>query len=204
MQNTGTELVVVALISGNSDGAKGQQHLANTESQLKVWGGTIGSSKTFWHSNELKHEINVRLRECGLESHPEKTQIVFCKNSNLQGTYEWQSFDFLGYCFRPSSAKAIRQKIKQWRLGHKIQLSLEEIARQINPYLRGWINYYGAFNHSLMINVFQYLETRLFKYVKRKYKKRCRHLGKAKKWFITINQIYLFIGRKVCIQKVKC
>ena len=36
MQNTGTELVVVALISGNADGAKGQQHLANTESQLKV------------------------------------------------------------------------------------------------------------------------------------------------------------------------
>lgn len=171
--------------------------------------------KTRLEAVELKHEVNIRLRECGLESHPEKTQIVFCKNSNLQGTYERQSFDFLGYCFRPrvtqskagilfvgftpaispSSAKAIRQKIKQWRLGHKTQLSLEEIAHQINPYLRGWINYYGAFNHSLMMNVFQYLETRLFKYVKRKYKKRCRHLRKAKKWLVSIynHQPNLFV-----------
>lgn len=171
--------------------------------------------KTRLEAVELKHEVNIRLRECGLESHPEKTQIVFCKNSNLQGTYERQSFDFLGYCFRPrvtqskagnlfvgftpaispNSAKAIRQKIKQWRLGHQTHLSLEEIAYKINPYLRGWIHYYGAFNHSVMMNVFRYLETRLFKYVKRKYKRRCRHLRKAKKWLVSIynHQPNLFV-----------
>ncbi len=46
MQNTGAELVVVALISSNADGAKDQQHLSNTKSQL-IRGRTIGKSKTF-------------------------------------------------------------------------------------------------------------------------------------------------------------
>lgn len=158
--------------------------------------------KTQMEAIELKYEIAKRLRECGLELHSEKTKIGFCKNSNLQGTYKQQSFDFLGYCFRPritrseagnlfvgftpaispSSAKAIRQKIRQWRLGHETSLSLEMIAQKINPCLRGWINYYGIFNRSILMNVLRYLETRLFKYIKRKYKKRCRHLKRAKAW----------------------
>ena len=162
--------------------------------------------KTRMESVVLKYEITKRLQQCGLEAHPEKTQIVFCKNSNLQGSYKQQSFDFLGYCFRlrltkskagklfvgftpaisPSSAKAIRRKIREWRLGHKTQLSLDEIAREINPCLRGWINYYGAFNRSVLMNVFRHLETRLFKYVKRKYKQRCRHLKRAKRWLVKV------------------
>ena len=116
----------------------------------------------------IEHAIANRLKQCGLEIHPEKTQIAFCKNSNLQGKYKKQSFEFLDYCFRPrltksnagnvfvgftpaispTSAKAIRQKIRQWRLGHQTQLTLEEIAQKINPSLRGWINYFGAFNQS--------------------------------------------------------
>ncbi len=171
--------------------------------------------KTRIEAIKLEFEIKQRLNACGLEMHPEKTQIVFCKNSNLQGAYKQQSFDFLGYCFRPrrtksaegklfvgftpaispSSAKAIRRKIREWRLGDKTQLSLEEIARKINPCLRGWINYFGEHNHSILMNVFRYLETRLFKYIKRKYKKRCNHLRRAKQWLVKVyeHQPALFV-----------
>ena len=164
---------------------------------------------------ELKYEIKQRLNVCGLEIHPKKTQIVFCKNSNLQGDYKQQSFDFLGYCFRPrltksaegklfvgftpaispSSAKAIKRKIRAWRLGHKTPLSLEEIAQKINPCLRGWINYFGAHNHSILMNVFRHLETRILKYIKRKYKKRCNHLRRAKRWLVKVyeHQPALFV-----------
>jgi len=165
--------------------------------------------KTQSEAVNLKAEIGKRLYECGLQVHSEKTDIVFCKNSNLRGIYKQQSFDFLGYCFRPrstmskagnlfigfnpaiskSSAKAIRRKIREWQLGHKTQLSLEEIAQAINPCLQGWVNYYGAFNFSVLMNVLKYLETRLFKYIKRKYKKRCRHLKRAKRW---LNKVYKY------------
>ena len=95
---------------------------------------------------------------------------------------------FVGFtpAISPSSAKAIRQKIRQWRLGHQTHLSLEEIAQKINPQIRGWINYFGAFNRSILMDVFRYLETRLFKYVKRKYKKRCNHLKRAKSWLANV------------------
>jgi len=171
--------------------------------------------KTRMEAVKLKYEIKKRLHACGLEVHPEKTHIVFCKNSNLQGTYKPQSFDLLGYCFRPrltksktgklfvgfipaispSSAKAISRETRRWRLGHKTHLSLEVIALEINPCLRGWINYFGAFNRSVLMNVFRHLETRLFKYVKRKYKKRCRHLKRAKIWLVKVyeHQPLLFV-----------
>src|SRR4030095_1662856 len=45
--------------------------------------------------------IRDRLRQCGLELHPTKTRIVYCKDSDRRGEYEHTSFDFLGYTFQP-------------------------------------------------------------------------------------------------------
>ena len=53
----------------------------------------------------LKEALAVRLAECGLELHPQKTKIVYCKDSDRRGTYPNQSFDFLGYSFRPRRSK---------------------------------------------------------------------------------------------------
>ena len=49
----------------------------------------------------LKAELQARLAECGLELHPTKTKIVYCKDGKRRGTYPNVKFDFLGYCFRP-------------------------------------------------------------------------------------------------------
>lgn len=49
--------------------------------------------------------IRGRLAECGLELHPEKTRIVYCKDSNRREDYEHISFDFLGYTFQPREAR---------------------------------------------------------------------------------------------------
>ena len=45
-----------------------------------------------------------RLRQCGLELHPEKTRIVYCQDVNRQGQYPVIQFTFLGYTFRPRKA----------------------------------------------------------------------------------------------------
>ena len=39
----------------------------------------------------------------------------------------------------PQALKRMREKIRQ------MSLPLEEIARRLNPILRGWIQYYGRF-----------------------------------------------------------
>jgi RNA-directed DNA polymerase len=65
----------------------------------------------------VKAAVEERLRKCKLEAHPEKTRIVYCRDSNRREDHEQgpQSrcfaigvpvqFDFLGYGFRPREAK---------------------------------------------------------------------------------------------------
>ena len=49
----------------------------------------------------LKAELQARLAECGLEMHPTKTKIVYCKDGKRKARIRTVKFDFLGYCFRP-------------------------------------------------------------------------------------------------------
>ena len=41
----------------------------------------------------------------GLRLHPDKTRIVYCKDSNRRGEHEHTSFTFLGFAFRPREAR---------------------------------------------------------------------------------------------------
>ena len=52
-------------------------------------------------AEQLRRTIDGRMRECRLELHPEKTKIVYCKDSNRPGGHENEKFDFLGFTFRP-------------------------------------------------------------------------------------------------------
>ena len=52
--------------------------------------------------------IAQRLGTLGLELHPEKTKIVYCKDANRLGNFEHTSFDFLGYTFRGRLARGPR------------------------------------------------------------------------------------------------
>ena len=49
----------------------------------------------------VEDAIARRFAECGLELHPDKTRIVYCKDSNRSGSHEPAQFTFLGYTFRP-------------------------------------------------------------------------------------------------------
>jgi len=49
--------------------------------------------------------IRGRFAQCGLELHPTKTRIVYCKDDDRPGNFEQIKFDFLGYTFQPRRAK---------------------------------------------------------------------------------------------------
>jgi hypothetical protein len=51
-------------------------------------------------ARELLASIAARLGTLGLELHPVKTKIVFCKDANRRGDFGVTSFDFLSYTFR--------------------------------------------------------------------------------------------------------
>ena len=151
---------------------------------------------------QLKAEIDTRMRQCGLELHPEKTKVVYCKDSNRTGSYGAVSFDFLGYCFRPrvsrnrygqyfvnftpaispKAKKSIYSAIRELGLHRKSGSSLAGIARFINPLVRGWIEYYGAFCKSELMFLVHHLDGVLCRWAMRKYKKQGATRMKAMNW----------------------
>src|SRR6202012_5866961 len=62
--------------------------------------------RTMSEAIKLKAALSERLKVCGLELHPEKTQVVYCKDSNRsQKGSQKMSFDFLGFTFKPRLAQ---------------------------------------------------------------------------------------------------
>lgn len=138
-------------------------------------------------------ELKQRFSECKLEIHPDKTKIVYCKVGHSKNvSHSNTSFVFLGYEFRargaenkktnivftsflpaisPKSEKSILEKIKSLRIQTRSDLSLQDIAKWINPMLRGWINYYGQYTQSAMSAVLKRIDSILVAWSRRKYLK---------------------------------
>ena len=156
---------------------------------------------------QVLEAVRSRLQQCGLDLHPVKTKIVYCKEDSRRGKYETTSFDFLGYSFRPrltrnrygkmfvgflpaisaAAAKAIRDTIRSWQLPTVwAGQTLEALARYVDPFVRGWINYYGRFNRMECKRVIGYLNRVLVHWAARKYKRFKRRKRKAARWLAKV------------------
>ena len=148
----------------------------------------------------IRDRLIERFAECKLSLNEEKTKIVYCKDSNRHGEDENESFDYLGFTFRPrkarnrnthqvftafkpavskKSSKGIRDEIRNWKILRNYHLKLADIAAQINPVVRGWIQYYSKFGKTEFRKVMDYLNQRLVNWVRRKYKRLKGKWGRA-------------------------
>jgi len=82
----------------------------------------------------------------------------------------------------PSSAKAIRKKIRGWRLQNRSDKSIDDLSRMFGAKLRGWINYFGHFCKAALFPTFCNLNRKLVKWAHRKYKKLRRRPRRAHYW----------------------
>jgi len=157
-------------------------------------------------ANVVKDAIERRLRDCGLELHPDKTRIVYCKDANRTGSYEHERFDFLGYTFRPRLAvtkagqrfvsfspavsntakRAMGRTIRAWRLNRRSDRTLDEFAAIINPIVRGWLNYYGRFYRSQLRTVLRRINTYLIRWAMNKYKRLRGRRPAARRWLVDV------------------
>jgi hypothetical protein len=135
--------------------------------------------------------LQERMAEVGLQLHPEKTRIVYCRDSKRRGDFPLTSFTFLGYTFRPrevrqangtkftgflpaisrDALKRISQQVRSWRLHLQTGHTAADLARMINPVVRGWMTYYGAFYRSALYSLLFRINTYLLRWIMRKYKK---------------------------------
>lgn len=132
----------------------------------------------------IKKVITKRFNECKLELNESKTHIVYCKNRFRKEKFDKVSFDFLGYTFRPrlwktkrglmlafspcmsqQAKKAVRDKIRGMAL-YRFQVSIQELAKTLNPKLRGWIGYYCKYNKWSTHGLWSFVNLRIAKWLK--------------------------------------
>jgi RNA-directed DNA polymerase len=135
--------------------------------------------------------LHERMAQVGLELHPGKTKIVYCRDSNRRGGFEHTSFTFLGYTFRPRASrrkdgvmftrflpavgrealKKMSAQVRSWRLHRRVGGTEADLARMINPIVRGWMAYYGVFYRSELQPLLHRINTCLLRWIMNKYKR---------------------------------
>ena len=155
----------------------------------------LAHCRTLAQAEQLRVALGKRLQDCGLEMHPVKTKIVYCKDEDRRGTYPVTGFDFLGYTFRArrsknrwgkyfinfspamsnSAGKAIRQEVRSWQMPKRSDKSIEDLSLMFGAKIQGWINYYGRFYRSQMYMTLRHINSKLVWWAMRKFKKLKRH-----------------------------
>ena len=148
----------------------------------------------------IRDALAVRLAEVGLELHPAKTRVVYCKDADRRGDHEVTSFTFLGYTFRPRLArnrwgkhfvsflpavskdavKAMSREIRSWHIARRSDKSLTDLAQMFNSIVQGWINYYGRFYKSMLYPLLRRINEHLVRWACRKYKRLRRREKRAR------------------------
>lgn len=165
--------------------------------------------KTKKQAQYVLEAIGQRLADCGLTLHPQKTKIVYCKDGQRADDHEHTNFTFLGYQFRarvarnsrtgqffvgftpavsPQAKQAMQYRIRSWNLKGRATMTLEEVAEQINPIVRGWINYYGRYCRSALSPVLRQVELALSGWAMKKFKKLHRRRVESLQWLASVRE----------------
>jgi RNA-directed DNA polymerase len=151
--------------------------------------------------------IAERMNEVGLNLHPDKTRLVYCKDGNRRASYEHTSFTFLGFCFRarkaqnkdgrrfvsfqpaisPDALKAKGAQLREMRIARRTDLTLGDLARWLNPIVAGWLNYYGRFYRTELRPLLQRINAYLRRWAGKKYRK-LRPLNRFARWWARITK----------------
>jgi len=130
-----------------------------------------------------------------------------CQDANRRGEAEHTSFDFLGYTFRarlvrgrrgffvsfaPAMSSTARKtkgrQIRAWHLNRRSGSDLSDLAQGINPQVRGWINYYGAFYRSMLYSLAARIDEHLVRWALQKFKRLRGRPTRAWRWLDTVRR----------------
>ena len=136
--------------------------------------------------------LQDRMAEVGLQLHPDKTRIVYCKDGKRRGDYRAHVVYVpratrsgraergprtgrMFVSFTPAISKdalnKIGQEVRSWRLHRRTRQSFSELARWVNPIVRGWMQYYGAFYRSALYPLLTRINAYLMRWVRKKYRR---------------------------------
>ena len=141
-------------------------------------------------SEQIRHALQERLKECALALHPEKTKVVYCNDAKRKGRYPTKKFTFLGYTFGPKCAqnrytgevfarflpavsqaatKKFRDSLRSSNVFSQTHCSLPEVTAYVNVKVRGFYAYFSHFYPSALHRMNDWLDSSLVRWLKRKH-----------------------------------
>jgi RNA-directed DNA polymerase len=100
-----------------------------------------GRRETESQAQQLATAIGTRMAEVGLRLHPTKTRIVYCKDGRRRLARTRTGVNFTG--FLPAISKhalhRMSRQVRRWRLHLLTGHTPAELARKVNPVVRGWM-----------------------------------------------------------------
>jgi RNA-directed DNA polymerase len=166
--------------------------------------------RTEAEAKQILEAIRLRLSECQLSLSEEKTKMVYCRDYRREQQDYGKKFDFLGFTFKPRtlasktgglfvgygcaiSQKAQTRIVEEWKqlkLHRRSDLTIQDIANEVNPQMRGVIQYYGKFKLWELQRLMWHFEFRLAKWVLNKYKGFKGSYSEAYKWIKYLKRSY--------------
>jgi len=160
-------------------------------------------------ARQVREAVGRRFADIGLELHPDKTRIVYCKDSKRRLDFDQVSFTFCGYAFRPREAfdkkrqesytsflpaaapeklTNMSRRVASWRLHRRTNGTLDDLAAAVNPVLRGWLTYYTVFYPSTVITLCKRIDRHLVRWARWKYKRLERSERRSWAWLAGVRQ----------------
>jgi len=160
-------------------------------------------------ARQVREAVGRRFADIGLELHPDKTRIVYCKDSKRRLDFDQVSFTFCGYAFRPREAfdkkrqesytsflpaaapeklTNMSRRVASWRLHRRTNGTLDDLAAEVNPVLRGWLTYYTVFYPSTVITLCKRIDRHLVRWARWKYKRLERSERRSWAWLAGVRQ----------------
>lgn len=160
-------------------------------------------------ARQVREAVGRRFVDIGLEVHPEKTRIVYCKDGRRHRDYDVVSFMFCGYLFRPRKGYDAKRKrnyvnflpavapekltmmsrrARSWRLNRRTNLTLTQLAKEVNPVLGGWLNYFTVYYPSMVIPLCRRMDRHLVRWARNKYEALKGSKRRAWNWLKSVRE----------------
>ena len=85
--------------------------------------------------------------------------------------------------------KAMGQRVRRWRIHLKLSSNPADLARWMNPIVRGWMQYYGRFYRTELHPILKRINSYLMRWARAKYR-RLHGFKKAKAWWDAVCDRY--------------
>lgn len=158
--------------------------------------------RTEAEARALLGELQARFASCGLTLHPQKTRVVYCKDTRRVADYPEVRYDFLGFSFHARTAqdrngklfagfqpavgrkamKRMSYELRQLKINRRTQATLPELADLRNAKVRGWVAYFGGLYRQTLARFLVRIDLRLGAWARNKYKPLRGHRRRSWEW----------------------